>query len=162
MDAIVIVSARDEADRLPATLAALGDAFPGARIVVADDGSADATPEVARTAGAEVVSQPRSIGKGGATTAAAERVLAATTTTDPPVVVLCDGDLGESAIHLRALAEAVENGDGDLAIGVFAKRVGGGVGAAVGFARRALKRLTGLELQAPISGQRAMRGEVLA
>ena len=162
MDAIVIVSARDEADRLPATLAALGDAFPGARIVVADDGSADATAQVARQAGAEVVSQPRSIGKGGATTAAAERVLDATTTADPPVVVLCDGDLGESAIHLRALAEAVHNGDGDLAIGVFAKRVGGGVGAAVGFARQALKRLTGLDLQAPISGQRAMRGEVLA
>src|SRR6185312_15350181 len=80
-------------------------------------------------------------------------VLDRTTSPDPPVVVLCDGDLGESARHLRALAEAVERGEGDLA---------GGVGAAVGFARRALKRLTGLELDAPISGQRAMRGEVLA
>ena len=30
----MIVSAYDEADRLPATLAALGDAFPGARLVV--------------------------------------------------------------------------------------------------------------------------------
>ena len=32
------MTARDEADRLPATLAALADAFPGAAIVVADDG----------------------------------------------------------------------------------------------------------------------------
>jgi glycosyltransferase involved in cell wall biosynthesis len=162
MDAIVIVSARDEADRLPATLAALGEAFPGARVLVADDGSRDRTAQVARAAGAQVVSQPRAIGKGGATTAAAARVLTCTTAKDPPLVVLCDGDLGPSARHLRALAEAVERGEGDLAVGVFARRVGGGVGAAVGFARAVLRRLTGLDLRAPISGQRAMRGEVLA
>src|SRR4051812_39296419 len=113
MDAIVIVSARDEADRLPATLAALGEAFPGARVLVADDGSVDATAEVARAAGAEVVSQPRPLGKGGATTAAAGRVLDRATAPDPPVVVLCDGDLGESARHLRALAEHVAAGHAD-------------------------------------------------
>ena len=33
---IVLIAARDEADRLPATLAALAEAFPGARVVVAD------------------------------------------------------------------------------------------------------------------------------
>ena len=41
----------------------------------------------------------------------------------------------------------------------FARRVGGGFGVALGFARRAVARLTGLELSAPISGQRAMRPE---
>jgi glycosyltransferase involved in cell wall biosynthesis len=162
MDAIVIVSARDEADRLPATLAALAEAFPGAHVLVADDGSTDATAAVAQAAGAEVVSQPRSVGKGGATTAAARRVLGRTTATDPPIVILCDGDLGASARHLAELAEHVAAGRADLAVAVFARRVGGGVGAAVGFARIALRRLTGLNLQAPISGQRAMRGEVLA
>src|SRR4051794_8499358 len=113
MDAIVIVSARDEADRLPATLAAIRDAFPGARVLVADDGSADATAAVARAADAELVSQPKPIGKGGATTAAAQRVLDRTTAPDPPLVVLCDGDLGASARHLRVLADAVERGEGD-------------------------------------------------
>jgi glycosyltransferase involved in cell wall biosynthesis len=162
MDAIVIVSARDEADRLPATLAALGEAFPRARLIVADDASRDATAAVARRAGVEVVSQPRHVGKGGATTAAARLALPLTTAPDPPVVVLCDGDLGASARELARLAEAVRSGGADLAVGVFARAVGGGFGVAVGFARRALRRLTGLELQAPISGQRAMRGEVLA
>src|SRR3954449_3596324 len=108
MDAMIIVSARDEADRLPAPLAALGDAFPGARIVVADDGSRDATAAVARAAGAEVVSQPRPIGKGGATTAAARTVLEITTQPDPPTVVLCDGDLGDSARELRRLVDALD------------------------------------------------------
>jgi glycosyltransferase involved in cell wall biosynthesis len=155
MDVVVIVAAHNEADRLPATLAGLGEAFPGARVIVADDGSTDATAELARAAGAEVVSTGRDIGKGGAMTAAARRV------DGFPLVVLCDGDLGASARHLAALADAVRDGRADLAVATFARRVGGGFGLAVGFARWAIRRLAGLELQAPISGQRAMRGEVL-
>ncbi len=159
---IVLIAARDEADRLPATLAALHAALPGARIVVADDGSTDGTAAVARAGGAEVVRSERPQGKGGAATLAARAVLDATTAPDPPLVLLCDADLGESAAHLAALLDAVERGDGDLAVAVFARKVGGGFGLAVGAARRAIAGLTGLELQAPLSGQRAMRGEVLA
>jgi glycosyltransferase involved in cell wall biosynthesis len=161
-ETIVIVSAYDEADRLPATLAALGDAFPGARVLVADDGSRDRTPHVALQAGAELVRSPRTIGKGGATTLAAQRVLARALETEPPVIVLCDGDLGESARELPALAAAVREGELDLAIARFRVKVGGGFGFAVRFSRWATRRLTGLELAAPISGQRALRGPVLA
>ena len=78
-----------------------------------------------------------------------------------PTIVLCDGDLGESAQTLRPLAEAVESGRCDLAVAAFARREGGGFGIAVGFARGAIRRLTGLELKAPISGQRALRGDLL-
>src|SRR4051794_16782818 len=162
MDTIVLVAAHNEADRLPATLAALGEAFPGARVVVADDGSTDASAAVARAGGAEVVSTGRDIGKGGAMSAAARAVLADAAAPDPPVAVVCDGDLGASAAQLGALADAVREGRGDLVVGSFARRVGGGFGLALGFARWAIRRLAGLELQAPISGQRAMRGEVLA
>ena len=160
-DTIVIVSAYNEADRLQATLAAIGDAFPGARVLVADDGSRDATPHVALQAGAELVRSPRTIGKGGATTAAAERVMARALEPDAPVIVLCDGDLGESALQLPGLAAAVREGRLDLAIARFRVKVGGGFGFAVNFSRWATRRLGGLELAAPISGQRAMRGEVL-
>ena len=158
----MIVSAYDEADRLPATLAALGDAFPGARVLVADDGSRDRTPHVALQAGVELVRSPRTIGKGGATTLAARRVLARTLEPEPPVIVLCDGDLGESARELPALAAAVRDGGLDLAIARFRVKVGGGFGFAVRFSRWATRKLTGLELAAPISGQRALRGPVLA
>jgi glycosyltransferase involved in cell wall biosynthesis len=161
MDTVILVAAHNEADRLPATLAALGRAFPGARVVVADDGSTDATAALARAAGAEVVSTGRDIGKGGAMTAAARTVLDRAIAPDPPVVLVCDGDLGDSAAHLAALAEAVRDGRADLAVGSFARRAGGGVGAAIGFARWAIRNLVGLDLEAPISGQRAMRGEVL-
>src|SRR3954447_516856 len=110
MDAIVIVTARDEADRLPATLAALAGAFPGARVVVADDGSRAGTRHEALQAGAELVRAVPARGKGGAATLAAERVLAEAMAPDPPVVLLCDGDLGESAAALSALVATVERG----------------------------------------------------
>src|SRR3954452_7030098 len=54
----VVVSAWNEADRIDATLAALRDAFPGARLFVADDHSDDGTAAVARDAGATVVTAP--------------------------------------------------------------------------------------------------------
>jgi glycosyltransferase involved in cell wall biosynthesis len=162
VDTVILVAAHNEADRLPATLAALGRAFPDAHVVVADDGSSDGTAAAARAGGAGVVSTGRDIGKGGAMTAAARTVLDRAAGPDPPLVLVCDGDLGESAARLGALADAVRDGRADLAIGAFARRVGGGAGLAIGFARWAIRRLTGLELEAPISGQRAMRGEVLA
>ncbi|HEX5145607.1 MAG TPA: glycosyltransferase [Conexibacter sp.] len=156
----VIVTAHNEADRLPATLAALAAAFPGARVLVADDGSTDGGAAVAAAAGAEVVRSERNLGKGGIATLAAQRLLA-----EPPdpqqVVLLCDGDLAASAEALKALVEEVRAGRADLAVAAFARRVGGGFGWALGFARWAIRRRCGFEAQAPISGQRALRAAVL-
>ncbi|HEX7293797.1 MAG TPA: glycosyltransferase [Solirubrobacterales bacterium] len=155
----VIVAARNEADRVGATVAALRDAFPGAAIWVADDASEDGTAEVAMTAGAQVVSRGRPHGKGANVTAAAEAALGADPT--PQLVLLCDGDLGACAGNLALLVEAVERDECDLAVAAFARRVGGGFGFALGFARWAIRRRCGLETTAPISGQRAMRVAVL-
>jgi glycosyltransferase involved in cell wall biosynthesis len=153
----VAIAARNEADRLPDTLAAVRQAFPEAAVVVADDGSTDGTAHVALQAGAAVVRAPSDIGKGGAATMAVERLLADGVAR---AVVLCDGDLGRSAGQLPLLVDALERGDGDLIVATFARREGGGFGIALGFAHRAIQRLTGLDLSAPISGQRAMRPEV--
>jgi glycosyltransferase involved in cell wall biosynthesis len=153
----VVIAAHREADRIGPTVAGLRDAFPGALVVVADDGSDDGTAAVAQAAGAEVVRLPGRSGKGGAASLAAEHALAA----GPEVVLLCDADLASSAARLRPLVDAVAAGETDLAIAVFARRVGGGFGIAVGFAHWAIQRLTGLDLRAPISGQRALRADVL-
>jgi glucosyl-3-phosphoglycerate synthase len=191
-DVFVIVAAYNEADRIAATLAALARAFPGAPVWVADDGSNDATARIAGAAGATVVRSERVIGKGGAVTSAARTALEtiaemrlATVEAGPqsggpvaetrrastveagsqssgPVAVLCDGDLGDSAARLGPLLEAVRAEGADLAVAVFSRRVGGGLGLAVGFARWAIRRRCGLELKAPISGQRALRAETLA
>jgi glycosyltransferase involved in cell wall biosynthesis len=181
-DILIVVAALDEADRISATLAALAGAFPGAPVWVADDGSTDATPELARAAGATVVCSPRVIGKGQAMTAGARAALSSVDllARDPdgdperspaepgepsvaePIVVLCDGDLGESAASLGPLADAVRRGDADLAVAAFVTRAGGGFGLAVGFARWAIRRRCGLSTRAPIAGQRALSARVLS
>jgi glycosyltransferase involved in cell wall biosynthesis len=154
-----IVAARNEADRIAATIAALRRALPEAALWVADDASSDGTAEAAMAAGAQVVSRGRPHGKGANVSAAAEAALSADPA--PRLVLLCDGDLGASAAVLAQLVEAVERGECDLAVAAFSRRVGGGFGVALGFARWAIQRLCGLDTASPISGQRAMRAEVL-
>jgi glycosyltransferase involved in cell wall biosynthesis len=154
----VLVAARNEADRVGDTVAALRGAFPDAAIWVADDASTDDTEGVALAAGARVVSRGRPHGKGANVTAAAE---AALSVSPPDIFLLCDGDLGPTAAFLSPLVEAIERGECDLAVAAFNRRVGGGFGVALGFARWAIRRCCGLETRAPISGQRAMRVDVL-
>jgi glycosyltransferase involved in cell wall biosynthesis len=154
----VVIAAHNEADRIGATLDALARALPGATLVVGDDASGDGTPELAMQHGAEVVGRGRAHGKGGNVTAAAEALLSRG---EPGTVLLCDGDLGESAAELVRLVEAVERGECDLAVARFARREGGGFGIALGYARSQIERLSGFRAEAPISGQRAMRSEVL-
>jgi glycosyltransferase involved in cell wall biosynthesis len=155
----VVVAAHDEAKRIGTTLSALRRSFPGADLWVADDASTDGTGDVALAAGAQVVSRGRPHGKGANVTAAAEAMLSREP--DPTLVLLCDGDLGDSAALLGRLVEAVGAGECDLAVAAFSRRVGGGFGFSLGFARWAIRRLCGAEPSAPLSGQRAMRIEVL-
>jgi glycosyltransferase involved in cell wall biosynthesis len=156
---MVIVAARNEADRIGDTLDALAAAFPGAPLWVADDASTDGTAEVALAHGGRVVRRGRSHGKGGNVTAAAEAALSEEAV--PEHVLVCDGDLGSSAGELDKLHDAVVEGRADLAVAAFRVRVGGGFGAALRFARWAIERRCGYRAGAPISGQRAMRREVL-
>jgi glycosyltransferase involved in cell wall biosynthesis len=156
---LVIAAARNEADRVGDTLDALAEAMPGAVLWVADDASGDGTPEVAMQHGAQVVTRGRPHGKGGNVTAAAEAALSALD--GEATVLLCDADLGRSAGELAALVEAVERGECELAVAVFANREGGGFGLALGYARDRIEQLCGFRAEAPISGQRAMRSSTL-
>jgi glycosyltransferase involved in cell wall biosynthesis len=155
----VIVAARNEAERIGDAVSALQSAFPGAAIWVADDASDDGTAELAMTAGARVVSRGRPHGKGANMTAAAQAAMSEEP--GPQLVLLCDGDLGKSAGRLVPLVTAVRAGECDLAVAAFGRRIGGGFGLALGFARWSIRHLCGFEAEAPISGQRAMRSDVL-
>lgn len=147
---------------------------------VADDGSTDATVAIAEERAARTLSLPERRGKGEAATAAAGAALgllaeegakerakegavdgALVGSLDGALVVLCDGDLGSSAARLQALAPALRDGEAHIAVATFAQRRGGGLGIVVGFAKRLLRRRTGMALAAPLSGQRAMRASVL-
>jgi Glycosyl transferase family 2 len=137
----VLVAARDEEARIGTTVVAMREAFPAAVVIVADDGSCDATAAEAEAAGAQVLRLPRR-GKGQALT------LAEREAPEGPIL-LCDADLvGE----LAPLAQA----EADLAVAAFAEREGGGFGVAKGIARRLIRALAGVEMREPLSGQRAL------
>jgi hypothetical protein len=157
---VVLVIARNEADRIAETVIALIEAFDEPRVIVAEGGSTDATAVEAARAGAELLRAGTHAGKGGSATIAARRALAERGA-DERMFLLCDGDLGRSAGTLRPLTTHVEAGRCDVAVAAFATKHGGGFGIAVGFARWAIRSITGLRLAAPISGQRAMRGSTL-
>jgi len=157
----VLVTARDEAERIAATIAGVRSAFPQAAVLVADDGSADATAQLARESGAQVVRGESRLGKGQAATRAARTLMGERAEPAEGIVVFCDGDLGSSAARLAPLAEAVRDGRADVAVAAFTTRIGGGFGLALGFARFAIRRRCGVRTRAPISGQRALRAGVL-
>jgi len=137
----VLVAARDEVKRIGDTVAALRDAFPDAEVVVADDGSLDATAARAEAAGARVVSVPR-LGKGQALTLAERECV-------PGPLLLCDADLRGDLQPLLAA-------DADVAIAAFSRRVGGGLGIAKNIARALIQLRTGRRMREPLSGQRAV------
>ncbi|MDX6376029.1 MAG: hypothetical protein QOE98_332, partial [Gaiellaceae bacterium] len=106
----MVVSAYNEADRLGETLDAVRDAFPGSRVMVADDFSTDATPQIVEASGLELVRPGKHVGKGGANTLAVMRLLTRGAPAELPTVVLCDGDLGASARELPRLVGALDRG----------------------------------------------------
>jgi len=136
----VVVAARDEADTIAETVAALRRQFGEAEVIVADDGSRDATAHLAETAGARVL-RLRRRGKGEALSAA-ERAA------PPGVLVLADADLRGD---LRPLL-----GRGDVAVARFASPAGGGFGIAKRTARALIRLRTGWDADEPLSGQRAL------
>jgi len=138
----VVVAARDEGERIAATVVALRAQFPGAEVIVADDGSRDGTAAAAERAGAVVLRLPRR-GKGQALSAA-ERAAA------PGPLLLCDADLEGD---LRPLAEDPTDG---IVVALFTERVGGGFGIAKGVAQAIIHLRTGLEPEEPLSGQRVV------
>jgi glycosyltransferase involved in cell wall biosynthesis len=153
--AVALVAAHDEADRIEATVHALGSIDAVDEVVVVDDGSRDATGEVARRAGATVLRRERRGGKGGALEGVLTRLPA------PSVWLLADADLGDSAASLSALVDAVEAGTTDLAIATFAAGPGGGFGLVKRFARLAIWALGGPRVAEPLSGQRALTADAL-
>jgi Glycosyl transferase family 2 len=138
--AAILVAARDEEERIAETVAALRQAFPDAEVIVADDGSRDATADRAETAGA-VVLRLRRRGKGQALSAA-ERAA------PPGPVLLVDADVRGDLTALPS--------DAGIRIAVFAERLGGGFGVAKRTARALIRLRTGFAPREPLSGQRGL------
>ncbi|GGO77756.1 glycosyltransferase family 2 protein [Nonomuraea cavernae] len=155
-DTAVIVPAKDEADRIGATVTA-ALTLPGVDlVVVVDDGSTDQTGRVARAAGARVIRHSRNRGKAAAMESGAEAVRLLDGDV-PRHLVFLDADLGKTAQAATALIEPVREGRADMTIAVFATRVKlGGHGMVVRLSRDGIRRATGFEVTQPLNGQRCL------
>lgn len=149
-----MIAARDEAATLARTLDALGTITGLSRLIVADDGSQDATAEIARSCGAEVLpaSTPgRSRGKGHALRLG----LAHARKGGPAALLLADADLGSSAARLVVLLDALDEHH-PVAVATFPPAAKGGFGLVKNLSRLAILRRTGYSPLEPLSGQRAL------
>lgn len=108
---LVVIPALNEQDSVAAVIREVQDALPDVTCLVVDDGSTDATADVARAAGAVVLSLPFNLGVGGAMRAgfryAREHGFG--------VVVQVDADGQHDPRAVRELVARLE--DADLVIG---------------------------------------------
>jgi hypothetical protein len=159
-DVAVVMAARNEADRIAATVAAAAGLAGVGLVVVVDDGSRDATAAVARRAGAAVMRHPRNRGKGAAmeTGAEAVRLIDQRERRDHPRHLLfLDADLGDSAVQAGPLIDPVIAGTADMTIAFFAATVKlGGHGLVVGLSGAGIRRATGWQPRQPLNGQRCL------
>lgn len=152
----VLIPAYNEADLIGETVnAAL--AMPGVgEVVVIDDGSGDDTASAASEAGARVIELDENSGKGAALNTGIAEV-------EADVYLMIDADLGSSAAETYRLLEPITAGHADLSIAVMTAPEGhkGGFGFVMKLSRWAIRRLGGMIVTAPLSGQRAFRGELI-
>jgi glycosyltransferase involved in cell wall biosynthesis len=111
MKAAALIPAFNEARTIAAVVTGVKGAV--SHVLVVDDGSTDATADMARAAGAEVLSLGMNSGKGVAIRAGLERLFADTFTH----VLFLDGDLQHQPDEASRLLEAAEQTGADLVVG---------------------------------------------
>jgi len=151
---LVVIPALNEESAVGDVVTAVRDVLPTAHVVVVDDGSTDKTADVARGAGADVISLPFNVGVGGALRAGfryARRF-------GYERVVQVDGDGQHNPVHIPDLLGALV--DADVVIGARFAGVGdyevrGPRKLAMRLLARSLSRRTGQRLTDTTSGFRA-------
>ena len=158
----IVMPAFNEAARLPELLAELRRTLPDHELVVIDDGSRDATADVAAAAGAVVLRHPFNLGYGAALQTGFKYALEV----GAPWVVQMDADGQHLPAEAPALVALLASGACDVAIGSrFLAPSGYEMGAVRSVGRdliRALGRLAGLDLTDPTSGFQALSRRALA
>lgn len=153
----IIIPAWNEERTIAATLQALQSLVEeiGAEIIVVDDGSTDRTAEEAEPLCTRLIRLPLNLGKGRALHSGIEAA-------SGDIFLFLDADLQESAEHAGLLLRPVLEDTADMAVACFAPaKKRGGLGLVKLLARYGIMALSGFRCQAPLSGQRAVRKQVL-
>lgn len=151
----VLIPAYNEAERIGGTVRAILATGVAGEVLVIDDASRDETARLARKAGARVIRHEKNLGKGGALNTGLKESRGG-------ILALIDADLGGTASEVAKLVAPVLAGEADMTVAAFPKTGRkAGFGLVKGLARWGIRRYAGFEAQSPLSGQRAMRREVI-
>jgi len=151
----VVIPAYNEEECIGKTVQNLLACSWVSELLVVNDGSRDRTAFVASQAGAKVINLAFNQGKGAALNRGVAEAAG-------QILLLLDGDLGETAAEGEKLLLPILEGKADLTIAKFpSSGKKSGFGLVKGLARLGIKTMTGLWLEAPLSGQRAMTRAVL-
>ncbi len=158
---MLVIPAFNEAPRLPALLGRIAAEKTGLEIVVVDDGSRDATAEVAARAGATVLRHPFNLGYGAGLQTGYKYALEV----GAKWVVQMDADGQHDPSDIPRLLAPLERGECDLVIG---SRFLAPTGYHMGFTRTlgrrffvGLARAFGIRVTDPTSGLQALGRRVL-
>ncbi len=160
MKIAALIPAYNEEKTIEKTVTALLACKQVHEIVVINDGSNDETARiVAGMDGVTLLDLPTNVGKGGALNTGWLRTRA-------DIYLLLDGDLGLSARLAGELLPPILEDQADMSIARFGPRQGGtdkamGFGFVRRFASFGVWAFTGVKPYSPLSGQRAIKGEVL-
>jgi glycosyltransferase involved in cell wall biosynthesis len=105
----IVIPAKNESGAIGEAVAGARTKFPDAEIIVVDDGSTDATADVAESAGAKVIRHPESLGNGAAIKSGARAA-------SGEIIAFMDGDGQHDAAEFDALLAKLDHGF-DMAIG---------------------------------------------
>jgi hypothetical protein len=159
-DVAVVIPAKDEAQRIRATVTAAAELPGTSLVVVVDDGSVDGTGAIARDAGAVVTRHPRNRGKAAARETGAEAVRLLDQQEQrqtPRHLLFLDADLADSAAFAAPLTQPVISGEADMTIAAFSSTVKlGGHGVVVGLSSTGTRRAIGWSPAQPLNGQRCL------
>lgn len=109
MSLSIVIPAKNEAEAIGKVVGLARERYPDAEIIVVDDGSTDETAEIARTAGAQVIRHPESLGNGAAVKAGARAATG-------DIIAFLDGDGQHDPRMLEPLLQQIDDGY-DMAVG---------------------------------------------
>ncbi|MBI4744663.1 MAG: glycosyltransferase family 2 protein [Actinobacteria bacterium] len=155
MKITALVAAYNEEDKISFTINALKKIDLINEIILVDDGSTDSTKVKAKASGAGIIAFPKNLGKGEALNRAIKKI-------EADIIVLVDGDVADSAFEIEKLIAPVLEGKADMTIADFPKaETKGGFGFVKKLSKWGIKKLSDLDVNEPLSGQRVIRQDVL-
>jgi glycosyltransferase involved in cell wall biosynthesis len=150
----IVIPAKNEAASIADVVASARSEYPEAEIIVVDDGSTDATAELAEAAGATVLRHPESLGNGAAVKSGARAAKG-------EILALMDGDGQHDPRELGKLLARLDEGY-QMAVGARDSGSHASVGRwfANGLYNEIASRLTGRRVHDLTSGFRAVRASM--